>query len=345
MKKVLLWLCFLLLASNLLSRQLMHAYYGNFKEAMRVVFVFRTDVHYNTLLDTDNRLISIYVNNAVIASGFNEMDFTNNPLISGVEVETVGNNLRINISTHIVYYAETFFLKERFEERPFKIVVDIFRQKEPSTIEMAREYIIFYDTVGYKDRADALRRRISRNDFRTTPIYFDDTPTTPPPPPPPPVVITPPPSQIFTTPSGVRTFDESQMLENPLLYLKPDDTYLTDLQRMWMNEAFRLYDLFKNIHLTIEQAERILRLYDTQIVVNISFVDTMSKSYNSLSNINITINEIRLQFNNALQRENFPSNPTIEYTRVMINHVLRLMDSYQRRANDVQAEYDKRINR
>jgi len=337
MKKVLLWLCFLVLASNLLSRQLMHAYYGNFKEVMRVVFVFRTDVHYNTLLDTDNRSISISVNNAALAAGFNEMDFTNNPLISGVQVETVGNNLRINISTHIVYYAETFFLKERHEERPFKIVVDIFRQKEPSTIEMAREYIIFYDTVGYKDRADALRRRINRNDFQTTPIYFNDTPPTPP-------VITQP-SQIFTTPSGVRPYDESQMLENPLLYLKPDDTFLTDLQRNWMNEAFRLYDLFKNIHQTIEQAERTLRLYDTQIVVNITFIDTMSKSYNSLSNINITINEIRLQFNNLLQRENFPTNPSIEYTRVMINHVLRMMDSYQKRANDVQAEYDKRINR
>jgi len=339
MKKVLLWLCFLILASNLLSRQLMHAYYGNFKEVMRVVFVFRTDVHYNTLLDTDNRNISISVNNATIAADFNEMDFTNNPLISGVQVETVGNNVRINISTHIVYYAETFFLKERFEQRPYKIVVDIYRQKEPSTIEMAREYIIFYDTVGYKDRADALRRRINRNDFRTTPIYFDERPTLPP------VVITPSPSQIFTQSSGVRPFDESQMLENPLLYLKPDDNFLTDQQRNWMNEGFRLYELFKNIHQIIEQAERTLRLYDTQIAVNITFIDTMSKSYNSLSNVNITINEIRLQFNNLLQRENFPTNPSIEYTRVMINHVLRLMDSYQKRANDVQAEYDKRINR
>jgi len=335
MKNVLLLSIFVLFTISLSARELLHAYYGNYKEVMRVVFVLRSEVHYNTLLDTDNRNINIFINDAVLSPGFVDMDFSYNPLIKDITVEREGKGLRININTHIVYYAETFLYRERQGDRPFKIVVDIYRQKEPSTIEQAREYIIFYETVGYLDRANALRRRINRNDFYTTPAPYTDyvapTPTLPPPP-------------VFTQ-QGPRPHDPNLFLDNPLQYLKPDDTFLNDLQRNWVIEAFRLYDLFKHIHYTIEQAERTLRLYDTQSIVNISFIDSMSKSYNSLSSVNITINEIRLQFTNLLQREYFETTPAIDYTRAMIHHVLNTMDSYQQRATSVQEEYDKRINR
>jgi len=335
MKKALLLICFVLLTATTLSaRELLHAYYGNYREVMRVVFVLRSEVHYNTLLDTDNRSISIQINNAVLSSGFTDLDFSYNPLIRDVTVERVGNGLRINISTHIVYYAETFLYRERQGDKPFKIVVDIYRQKEPTTIAQAREYIIFYETVGYLDRANALRRRINNNEF------LDDTAARP---------YTPPPSttptQTIFTQHAPKPWDQTLLLENPLLYLKPDDTFLNDAQRNWVNEAFRLYDLFRQIHYIIEQAERTLRLYDTQTIVNISFIDSMSKSYNSLSGVNITINEIRLQYMNMLQREFFETAPPIEYTRTMIHHVLNVLDSYQQKATEVQAEYDKRINR
>jgi len=335
MKKILLLICFILITATLCARELLHAYYGNYREVMRVVFVLRSEVHYNTLLDTDNRNISILINNATLSSGFTDLDFSYNPLISDVKITREGNGLRININTHIVYYAETFLYRERQGDKPFKIVVDIYRQKEPTTIEQAREYIIFYDTVGYTDRANALRRRIGRNEFMdATPAIY--VPPTPP-------VITPAP--IVFTQHAPKPWDQSLMLEDVLLYLKPDDTFLNEAQRNWVNEAFRLYDLFKHIYYIIEQAERTLRLYDTQTIVNISFIDSMSKSYNSLSSVNIQINEIRLQFMNMLQREYFETAPPIEYSRTMIHHVLNTMDSYQQRATEVQAEYDKRINR
>jgi len=341
MKKTMLLICFILITATLSARELIHAYYGNYREVMRVVFVLRSEVHYNTFLDTDNRSISILINDAVLSPAFTDLDFSYNPLINDITIERTGNGLRINISTHIVYYAETFLYRERQGDRPFKIVVDVFRQKEPTTIAQAREYIIFYDTVGYKDRADALRRRIARNEFLDTEPSLTSIATPP--------IQTPPPINtgmlpVFTQ-HAPKPWDQSLMLESVLLYLKPDDTFLNDAQRSWVNEGFRLYDLFKQIHYTIEQAERTLRLYDTQTIVNITFIDSMSKSYNSLSNVNIQINEIRLQFMNMLQREFFETAPPIEYTRTMIHHVLNTMDSYQKWATEVQTEYDKRINR
>jgi hypothetical protein len=292
-------------------------------------------------MDTDNRTIMINVPGAALSSTKLPLAFEGNSIIDDIRFDRVGNDVHIAILTHIVYYAETFNLREGDGLQVYKVVVDIYRQREPSTVEQARNYITFYETVRYFDRAAALRRRWNLHDFRVTPPtatipILSPTPIVTPPPPPP-----PPPPMIPVTPLP----DYNLMLDNPLQYLKPDVTMLSDVQRNWINEAFSIYDLFKNIHNIIEQAERTLRLYDTQRTVNISFVDSMSRSYNSLSHVNIQINELRLQFNNILHRRTFPSNSQVEYTTTMIHHVLRTMDSYQNTVNGLQIEYDSRINR
>jgi hypothetical protein len=332
MKKVLFLVCFVIIICSLGAREMIHAYFGDYTEIVRIVFVLRTQVHYHTLLDTDNRALHIHLNGTRLSQNILPMNFEHSQIVSSVRYEQSGNDLKINIMTHVVYYAETFFLHERNNnnENVFKIVVDIFRQREPTTLDAARHYLYFFETVGYHDRAAALRRRINANEFAIEPIRTIATQP----------IITPPVMNVVPLP-----IDESMFLENPLQYLRPDDIQLNDVQRNWVNEAFRIYELFRNIHNAIEQVERTLRLYDNQRSVNISFIDTMSRSYNSLSDINIQINEIRLQFNNILQRQNFTTNNTITYTQTMISHVLRVLDSYQQRVNQLQSAYDARINR
>ena len=346
MKKIYIILCLLLIVTGMYARELIHAYYGDYTDIVRLVFVMQTNVHYNTLQDTDNRAFYINIENARARNALLPMDFSTCNLIDGVTYETSGQNLRININASTIYYAETFNLRERNTlplsmqasghtasqtNMVYKIVVDIFRQREPWNLQSARNYITFYDTVGYTERANALRRRLNRGEFGTDTPPPQNTQTFTPPPPPP-----PPPAQPI---------DTNFSLTDPLLYLKPDVTHLNDAQRNWVNEAFRLYDIFKSIHITIEQARHILNLYDQQRTVDITFVETMSVNYNNLSNLNITINEIRLQYQNLLQRITFASNTQIQYTHNMIHHILATLDTYQNSVENLQNEYNSRINR
>ena len=335
MKKSILIACFILFQLKLYSTQLIHAYFGDYREIVRLVFVLSTETHYSTFMDTDNRAIHIHINETRLSPSILPMDFSSTALIDRVEYEQVGRDLRATIFTNVVYYAEAFF----HIDSHFKIVIDVYRQREPATLEQAMDYLHFFLTVGFLDRARALQRRIDNNDF-LQPIAITREVATPRvelPPPPPPLPPTPPVEMprdaVIPTP------------ENPLLYLKPDITFLTHAQQIWITEAFRIYDIFREIHNIIEQAERNLQLYDAQRTVDISFVETMSMSFNSLADANVKINEVRLQFGNLIERRTMTTHAAIVYTETMIGHIMRILSSYQVRVVNLQNEYNRRINR
>jgi hypothetical protein len=361
MKRILFVLLFFTVFLNIFSNELIHAYYGDYTDIVRLVFVLRSEVPYNILLDSDNRQVFVNLNNVVIATNKLDLIFERHPLISNIEYIQNEQNTRINIHTNVMYYAETFSMID--QGNIFKIVIDIYRQAEPISVEAAYEYIRFYEIVGYNKRAEALRKRIAKNDFPEPVIYYETFVTEP--------IYTP---QIITIPEIIEQPQEPLVItpeiavveqtifnpslnslppvppekfinENPLLYIKPDDVFLAESQRNWVNNAFRLYDYFKSLHHIIDDAEKTLMLYDTQKTVSISFIETMSRSYNSLSDVNINLNETKLNFNNLNDRINFPTNNSIEYTRIMIAHVLATIGSYQLQASRLQYEYDIRINR
>jgi len=334
-------MCFVVLVYNLFSRELIHYYHGDYNDVVRLVFVFRTNVQYNTMFDTDNKSISVTVSNAKMLSSILRQKFDDGKLIDEITYETRGNDLLINIKTNVVYYPETFNLKERTASSDvFKLVIDVYRQKEPSTLTQAQSYVTFFDIVGFKDRATALRRRINAGAFsnimpETPTIFNPNTYTT-----------TPTQTVNTNTQSPMPPLPEQRYLaSDPMQYIMPDDIHLNEQQRNWVNEAFRVYNMFKNIYRVLDDAETTLRIYEEKRTVNISFINTMSLSYNSLSDANIQINQIRLQFMNLNQRRNFPSNQTIEYTSTMIAHVMRMLDSIQGVVNRIQSEFDVRINR
>ena len=338
MKRSIVFICFILLFFSISASEIMHAYWGDYIEIVRIVFVARTGVHYNTLIDTDNRVIQIHINDARLGNAILPIDFTATPLINHVVYEPINRDLRITIFSDIVFYAESFFLIEE----NFKIVVDVYRQRDPSTLEQAMHYLHFYETVGFHDRAIRLRRRIQNNEFMTpVPLSTSDIP--PPPPPPP----TQPREQQQQTSiqSPMQDHLESRPFqhENLLLYLRPDATHLNANQQNWINESFRIYDIFINLHLNLDLVERTLELYDTQRTIDITFIDTMSLSSNILSDANIKINEIRLQMQNAWNRRPQTNEAQIRYTEEMIQHVLSVLNSYHARVNRLQREYEMRV--
>ncbi|MCL2062746.1 MAG: hypothetical protein FWG98_00030 [Candidatus Cloacimonetes bacterium] len=336
MKRILIFTFFAIFFIKLSSSELIHAYWGNYVDIVRIVFVMRTGVHYSTLMDTDNKVIHIHINDARLSGSILPVNFSETPLIDRVTYETSGRDLRISIHTNVVYYAESFFLREE----NFKIVVDVFRQREPSTMQQALEYLNFFQTVGYHDRAARLQRRIQNNEFETAVI----TRVVDPPP--------PPPTQqhdLDTTTQQTQTssFDRLGVVlldrDDVLLYLKPDVTFLNINQQNWVNGAFRIYDAFINLHINLEQVERTLELYDSQRIVDITFIETMSLSSNILSDANIRINEIRLQFQNSLSRIPQSNEAAIRYTGDMIQHILGMLDSYQNKVSILQSEIERRV--
>lgn len=328
MKKILFFFCFNIIFISLFSNELIHAYYGDFKEVIRIVFVLKSETHYSTLMDTDNKMLYIHISNTQKSDSLLPLSFDNNFLVNQIQFESLDKDLKISIFTNIVYYAESFFLVDDH----FKVVIDLFRQKEPSNLDMAKDYLNFYNTVGYSERARLIKNLINNNKF-SEPFYSDAD------------------NFVSTTITPEKKIEEPEYFSNrqrntaPFNYIKPDIAYLNQNQKAWINESFMLYESFKNIHLSIEKARENIYLYDSKKSVDIKFIESMSKSYNSLSDINIRINEIRLNLMSLKKNINFERNESIDYTQDMIDSILVVLTLYQNNVIDLQSEFNKRINR
>ena|GEM_PF-2558347 len=332
-KRTIILICVLLFLTNISAIELIHSYWGDYVEIVRIVLVQKEPVHYNTMMDTDNRVIRVMISQSSINNSLLPIDFSNTPLISHITYEPVGRDIRVSIFTNVVFFAESFFLVEE----NFKIVLDVYRQREPSTLEQAMEYLNFYRTVGFLDRANALQRRINNNDF-VTPIPFAlngfESMNS---------------NQQYSssahTPPAVLVADlpDTFLNENLLLYMRPDSTNLGSNIQSWINMSFRVYDIFTNFHISLEQVERTLILYDSKKVIDITFIDSMSTSSNILSDANIRINEIRLQFQNALNSRPPSNDAPVRYTYEMIQHVLSILDAYHHRVQHLQREFVARV--
>jgi len=328
-KKSFMLFLFLVYTLTIFSIELIHNYYGDYKEVVRIVFVLRTQVHHTTLMDTDNKKIEIKISETRINPSLFKLNFESTSLLDDIIYETIGRDLTITINTNFVYYAECFTLVENV----YKIVIDVFRQKEPTTMEQARDYVTFYRTVGYHDRANALQRRINNKEFIThiyqqQPNYAQPT-------------STPPPISVQIEKQADFGFSNDDLFN----YTKPNINSLPVFMITWINDAFRIYDLFKEIRIILDKAENTLLLYDSQKTIDIGFLETMSISHNSLSDAHIKINEIKLAFQNLLNNKNFTPNEPTSYTEKMINHVLQATDMYRIKVTNIQNEYARRINR
>jgi len=336
MKQLLMILVFGLWASMNAS-ELIHQYLGDYHDVVRVVFVVRQPIHYNSLLDTDNRLVLLSLSNTTMHPSILEVKLEKTLLLDHVEYNSSKTDLSITLHTSVVYYAEIFHLQE---DDHFKIVIDIYRQREPVNLEQAHNFLAFYKTVGYKERAAQLQRRIERNDF-LTPYYPEDNR----------VDVTRRTSSISsptnTTPQDPPNLSVSRYsfeTEDPMQYVMPTLKGLTVVQQNWVYDSFAVYLSFKELRKIIENAEKTLKYYDQYRSVDVDFLQNMTLAYNSLSDANIRINEIKLQFYNLLQNKTFISEQALVYTEKMINHIYLILDHYKQIIADLQAEYGRRLH-
>ena len=339
MKRIMLLIIAILILTKLFSSQLVHSYYGDYHDIVRIVFVFNYEPFYNTLMDTDNKSMYISVSETKINPSILALNFSGNSLIREVNTEQLNDDVKITILTNVIYYAETFYLIDN----QFKIVVDIFRKKEPENLNMANNYVNFFRTVGYHDRANSLQMRINNNEFSDTGYYEKK-------------VLEPVPAPLESShiiPVQISSNDNEinsihavsyEIPKDPLLYIKPDVTRLDNEQSSFINSSFEAYNLFKNIDDLLNKAEASLTAYDKAKTVDISFIETMSRQFNALSDLNIQLNQIRLELNSLNQRRVNQNDSAIKYTQSMINHLSTLIPDYHIRIYKLQNEYRNRLS-
>jgi hypothetical protein len=236
-----------------------------------------------------------------------------------VEYTRLGNNLNIAIYTGIVFFAEIFDL--RYPN--FRLVVDIYRQREPLHIEAARDYLFFFRSVGFTDRANEMQARIDRGEFPPAPTI---------------AIREARPSVIIPDHALINPFIDIQVFE------KPDISDLDPTSQTWITQAFYTYDIFVEFYELLVRAEQTLRYYETKRVIDLHFIEIISANLNFLNEANIRLNEIRLRFRNTVANRIDTSQHPIVLTNSMINHITGVLDDLEMRIRYLQMQYNLRIS-
>jgi len=336
MKRIILYILLSLILCRVYANQLIHSYYGDYHDVVRIVFVIDEEPFYNTLMDTDNKTIYINISETKLDQHILPLDFTEYSLVNQVKTEKLQNDIKITILTNEIYYADTFYLNEN----QFKIVIDIYKAKDPQNLEMANNYVYFFQSVGFLDRANELQKRIDNNEFlpQSSPVITPHKANTP--------------IQNINDPIQEKNEPNTHLVNNtlqdipkdPLLYIKPDISKLNANQNLWISNAFRVYEIFKEIDDLLKKAKASLTAYDKAKTVDISFIETMSSLFNNMSDSSIRLNQIKLELNSLSQNSIVSDNSAIIYTKQMINDITKIIPDYIKKVESLQSEYRNRIS-
>jgi len=131
------------------SATLKKFYYKDYGYVDRLVFVFSVKPKYRVL--EDKKQIQIELTNTLKSVSIVEKEsfLEKNIIIKSIRFLTNKKNILVLIDTRSEYYLK----KTVFVEGGYKIVLDIFKSKEATTIKMHKSYASFYSTVGYRKKA------------------------------------------------------------------------------------------------------------------------------------------------------------------------------------------------
>ncbi len=306
-KKIAL-LCLLIIASQTLAAvKIIHSYYKDYDDIIRIVFVLDQKTYYKTMMDVDNHQINLELQNTTKLKNMLPLKISSeNKLIENVQFKQNKKEILINISCKSSYYAESFYLSgDRF-----KIVVDIYKNEIPENNEMVNNYLIFYEIVGFYDKAERLKRFIEKNPFKNQE------------------------SSIKTTviKQNVDNIPLVQDIQDLLAFKKPfleSDHLAYD----WNNEAFELFDEIVQIfQKKLPESRFIIQQYKNSPQVDIAFLEQMSFDYNQLNTYPIKLNTIKVRTESLLN--NTPQAQNVDYTSQMLRKLTLYIPDLQ---NEVSA--------
>lgn len=327
-KKCLALFPLILILSSLYSNQLIHFYFKDYHEVTRLVFVFDQSVFYNVKMDTDSKLINIELTNcqknlSMLPVLINQ----DNPLIENIFINQTKKNTNIQIRTKTNYYGESF---QTHYDR-FKLVIDVYRQEEPTSLSQAQKFLEFYETVAYTDKAIALKKRILNKDFgensdlnQNTNIQSQNSETA-----------------NNTTPNPALQPDKTDLqLAEEFLNLTAPILNPKQLNYNWIKTAYDIHAELKQMLKTELNSARIdLASYKKADKVDIHFLEVLSQQHNLIAKFPIKLNEIKVKTQDQLATTPKNKSKDVLGALDMLNKLQVYLPVYQKQVQDTIQDY------
>ncbi len=328
LKKTLIVLLFVIAVYSLSAQQLMHFYYKDYKEITRLVFVLDNSVFFKVNMDTDNRFIEVELSNCKrLASMLPPNINLDNQLIEKISIMPNGRDLNIRINTKRTFYGEMFTVKNE----TFKLVFDIYTQEEPSCLESAQTYLDFYEKVSLFNRANALKKRIKKNEFKpglTQQAYFSNEEADKP-------VPQKEPEPLI--PKITQSNDLFKLMTPPMSTSHPN--------YQWVKDSFEILKELRKIMVEdYEQARLTLNQYREANKVDVTFLEKLSTEHNLIARHPLTLNSVKIRAEKQLSSTPKEKNAEVRYTINMLNTLSASLPEFQKNMQNLIDEYQKTLN-
>lgn len=308
-RKFLLVVLTLIAFTYLNAAKVIHSYYKDYPDVSRFVFVLDQKAWFKTVMDIDTPMIAIELQNSSQQKSMLPLIVdANNPIISTIDYNQQKNNLIIKLNCKKSYYAECFYISGE----QFKIVLDVYPAEEPETAIMAKNYLDFFEAVGFTDKALRMKKLIDKNEFKTS-------------------VPTPEASNKIEK-KNIPDIPPTQNLNDILAYKKPQ-LETNHPAYLWNNEAFDILDeLIFVIRKKLPESRYIIQQYKNAPNVEISFLEQMSNDYNLLNTYPVKLNTMKVRAEDLLNTS--PEAQNTDYTKQMLRKLIITVPNLQ---NEIQA--------
>lgn len=136
---------------------LMHSYYHEYKDIVRVVFVFDHATNYSAVMNSDDKELVLIIQNCHLNPSILPLTIdTTNTLLDSLRYKEEEKETIVHLKAKSPYYAEAF----RLQKGVFKIVVDIYTHKDPLTEAEYQNRVLFYKSVGFDRKIKDIRRPV-----------------------------------------------------------------------------------------------------------------------------------------------------------------------------------------
>ncbi|PID28764.1 MAG: hypothetical protein CSB55_03175 [Candidatus Cloacimonadota bacterium] len=159
-------LCLILSGINAVTLE--KIYHGDFGEVNRTVLVFDSKPNYKTIQQSENKKIIVRIKDCKRGNSVQQNTSFPGKVLKSLSLQKVAEDLSVHINTEKKYYLKTSYLTGK----KYKLVLDIFNNKNPETLNEHLSYAKFYYTVGFLNKALKEYRKIEKIAPQNTGIYY-----------------------------------------------------------------------------------------------------------------------------------------------------------------------------
>ncbi|HOE91564.1 MAG TPA: hypothetical protein PKZ69_07700 [Candidatus Cloacimonadota bacterium] len=322
-KRLVFFIVFSIALCSLFAQTLMHTYFKDYEEITRIVFVFNKPILFKVNMEDASKTIEIEISNSSpLASMLPLQINSDNQLLQQVNIQKQKNNTIISLNMKGDYYSEIFTTKHE----NFKLVLDLYLSEEPRSLESANIYIDFYEKVSMKKRADALRKRIAKNEFKPREQPITESPKD----------LAD--GDLGIIVKGITHSDDLFGLTMP--NISPNHNHY-----QWIRESFSILNDLKRIMVVdFGESYNMLKQYEDAKNVEVDFLKELSREHNYIGKLPVEINACKVRAEKQISIAPQSSKSEIKYTLNMLNNIIAFTPEFQKQMSSLINEYQKTLN-